>query len=237
MNFIQFVAPLIGGYWFLWTWNYTKFVVREDSGYHLFFKSSLAGIFFLILANLLIFVVNCFNLKPNFKYFEAAGELIPNGFEFASILALTMGIVFAYALNWCSSAKKELARAAEDRGNYLFLMIQEAFDKSIMMEVTLNSGKVYIGSTLSEIPFESEYLRLIPYFSGYRAKETKQLIISRKYAEEIKSILDASSIKPIGFDQSLSRKFRVIVPTKDITSARLFYPDIFEKLNDEKLSS
>lgn len=231
MNFIQFVAPLIGGYWFLWEWNYTKYFVREDSGYHLFFKSSIAGIILLVLANQLIFVVDFYNFT---KTFRAISGLIPSEFEPASILAMIIGIVSAYLLNFFYSANKGLTRAAEDRGNYLFLMIQEAFEELVMIEVTLHSGKVYIGSPLSEMPFESEHLHLIPFFSGYREKETQKLIVSEKYANEIKLILDPH---PEMLGQISLRKFRVIVPTKDITSARLFYPEIFERLNDGRLKS
>ena len=61
MNFIQFVVPLIGGYWFLWKWNYTKFVVIEDNGYQLFFKSSIVGVIFLAFANSLVFAADFFN--------------------------------------------------------------------------------------------------------------------------------------------------------------------------------
>ena len=232
MNFIQFVAPLIGGYWFLWEWNYTKFVVKEDSGYHLFFKSSIAGMFFLMLANILTFSVNIvvvfFNFDTASSFLNEINALVPNGFDPASILAMIIGILSPYILNKRSSSSKHLTRAAIDRGNYLFLMTQEAFDKSVMMEVTLNSGKVYIGPTLSEMPFESKYLQLVPYLSGYRENETKKLIVSRKNTERIKSILDAN---PVDFDQALLRNLRIIVPTKDIASARLFDPEIYEKLN------
>lgn len=231
MNFIQFVAPLIGGYWFLWKWNYTKFVVKEDSGYHLFFKSSIAGIILLVIANLLILIIDFYNFSTPLGL---TSGWIPSGFEPASVLAMAMGIASAYFLNCFYSASDGLTRAAEDRGNYLFLMIQEAFDKSMMIEVTLNSGKVYIGSPLSEMPFESEYLHLIPYFSGYREKETQKLIVSETYANEIKSVFDSHSYI-VG--QILLRKFRVIAPTKDIASARLFYPKNFEVLDEKGLNS
>lgn len=210
-------------------------MVKEDSGYHLFFKSSIAGMLFLILANALIFtmnvvVVDFFIFKSISSFLKEINELIPNGFDHASILAMVIGIASPYVLNRCSrsSKDKELERAAVDRGNYLFLMIQEAFDKSVMMEVTLNSGKVYIGPLLGEMPFESEYLQLIPYISGYRENETKKLIVSRRDAKGMKAILDASQAD---FDQILLSDFRIIVPMKDIASARLFYPEIFEKLN------
>lgn len=228
MSFIQFVAPLIGGYWFLLTCNYTKFIVKEDSGYHLFFKSSMAAVIFLIVANVMVFIVNFFIDETIFNLFKATSELIPRGFDFTSILAMFIGFAFGYLLNYFSySANRELTRAAEDRGKYLFLMVQEAFEKSVMIEVTLNSGKVYIGSPLSEIPFESEYLRMIPYFSGYREKETKKLIVSNAYAEEIESILNGDAQKSL-------QKFRVIILTNEIVSARLFYPEIFQKLSDNK---
>lgn len=232
MSFIQFVAPLIGGYWFLLTCNYTKFIVKEDSGYHLFFKSSMAAVIFLIVANVTIFIVNFFSDETTSSFLKTASELIPRGFDFTSILAMFIGFALGYVLNYFFyNASKELTRAAEDRGKYLFLMAQEAFEKSMMIEVTLNSGKVYIGSPLSEIPFESEYLRMIPYFSGYREKETKKLIVSNVYAEEIESILTKNQNDDA---QKSLQKFRVIILTNEIVSARLFYPEIFQKLSDNK---
>ena len=176
MTFIQFVAPLIGGYWFLLTWNYTKYVVRQDSGYHLFFKSSIAGIFFLIVATQLVFLYDFFE-------YGIIARLIPNGFDPSSILAMTIGIVSSYLLNIFSNKRNGLARAAESRGKYLQLMIQQAFDQLVMIEVTLKDGKVYIGVPLNEMPFDSEDLNLFLFFSGYRESETKQLIISKSYAK------------------------------------------------------
>ena len=214
----------------MWTWNYTKFMVREDSGYHLFFKSSIAGVVFLILATQLL----SFSVFSDYFEFKSASKLIPNGFESASILAMIMGIAFAYFLNIFYSRTKGLTRAAEDRGKYLYLTIQEAFNQWSMIEVTLSSRKVYIGSPLSEMPFDSEDLNLIPYFSGYRERETNELIVSRKYAREMKSIVDADLNSG---DQMLSRKFQVTVRTNDIMSVRLFYPEIFERLNDERFNS
>lgn len=95
MNYIQFVAPLIGGYWFLWTWNYTKFIVRQDSGYHLFFKSSIVGILLLILATQLLSWLDLIDLVE----VRAAINLIPDGFESSAILAMIIGIASAYILN------------------------------------------------------------------------------------------------------------------------------------------
>ena len=224
MNYIQFVAPLIGGYWFLWTWNYTKFIVRQDSGYHLFFKSSIVGILLLILATQLLSWLDLIDLVE----VRAAINLIPDGFESSAILAMIIGIASAYILNIFFSKTKGLTRAAEGRGKYFLLMIQEAFDQSLMIEVTLNSGKVYIGSPLCEMPFDSEDLNLFVFFSGYRENATKELIVSKEYANEFKSILDAGEDRT---DQMLLSKFNVIVPTKDIASARFFDEEIFEKLN------
>ena len=229
MNFIQFVVPLIGGYWFLWKWNYTKFVVIEDNGYQLFFKSSIVGVIFLVLANSLVFVADFFSNGKIYNFFGAISELIPIGFDFTSILAMVMAFVSAHLLNcFFYDVSKGLTRAAEDRGKYLFLMVQEAFENSLMIEATLSSGKVYIGTPLGEMPFESEYLRMIPYFSGYRGDETKELIISNAYAGEIETIIRKNQDDDT---QESLRKFRVIVPTKDIASARLFDPEVFKKLN------
>ena len=221
MTFIQFVAPLIGGYWFLLTWNYTKYVVRQDSGYHLFFKSSIAGIFFLIVATQLVFLYDFFE-------YGIIARLIPNGFDSSSILAMTIGIVSSYLLNIFSNKRNGLARAAESRGKYLQLMIQQAFDQLVMIEVALKDGKVYIGVPLNEMPFDSEDLNLFLFFSGYRESETKQLIISKSYAKEMDSILDADKY-PI--EQGLFSKFSLIAPVKEVAYARFFDKKIFEKLN------
>ena len=148
----------------MWTWNYTRYVVRQDSGYHLFFKSSIVGIVLLIIATQLVFLYDFFG-------YDIAIRLTPNGFDPSSILAMTMGIASAYLLNIFFSRRNGLTRSAEGRGKYLLLMIQKSFDQLIMIEVTLNNGKVYIGVPLSEVPFGSEDLNLFLFFSGYRESE------------------------------------------------------------------
>lgn len=63
-------------------------------------------------------------------------------------------------------------------------------------------------------------LSLMPLASGYRHKDTQQLVITTHYASAIEN-----------FHGDLE-DFRVVLPRAEITSARIFHPEVYRDLQD-----
>ena len=222
LNLVSFVVPLIGGYWFLSVWNYTRFKVYKDSGYHLFFKSALCGVIFLVFANLvvsikLIFIPSQINFQP----------FVPNGFNLEVLLAMILGITLPYILNRFSNSNKHMKSEANNRGNLLYTTFWDAAtDKVAFVEVTMASGKVYIGLPHNLLKLDDEYVCLIPYSSGYRDVKTQELKITSHYWKVFDKVFNKQSILTDYIDIS---DLYVILKTQEVVSARKFYPEIFSE--------
>ena len=164
MNLISLIMPLVGGYWFLSVWYGTRFTVRRDSGYHLFFKTILFGVVFLFVAKILLIFLKdriaiCFDLQI----------FIPTELDLESTVAMILGVALPYVLNiFYNQAKHaEVVIAAEGRGDLLYVTITKAIGKVELVELTMSGGKVYIGYPSSLTGFENKFVNLIPYASGF----------------------------------------------------------------------
>ena len=96
------------------------------------------------------------------------------------------------------------------------------------MEVSLRTGKAYvgfvIGNTISRWP-EAD-LALLPMLSGYRSKDTQQLVITTDYAATFHALSQEDVSELFRGDPN---DFRVVIPRSEIISARLFDPDLHQQ--------
>ena len=229
MNLISLVIPLVGGYWFLSIWYGTRFTVRKESGYHLFFKTILFGVVFLFIAKiLLIFLAG--RLENGF-YLQT---LIPTELDLESTLAMVLGVASPYVLNIFYNRSKHALIAAENRGDLLYVTITKAIAKVELVELTMNGGKVYIGYPSSLTGFENEFINLVPYASGFRDAETKELKLTSRYSLVFNDLVQRKS--PYERKTNLS-DISVNIRVKEIISARIFYPEVFAKFERNRNNS
>ena len=224
MNFVSQVMPLIGGYWFLTIWNRTRFTVYKESGYHLLFKTVLAGIVFLFIAKIFLTLLGDFDLQG----------FIPTELSLDGAMAMILGIVSPYVLNCFSnffpdqfSNRDEHARIAVERhGNLLYLTINEAIKRVELVELTMKAGKVYIGYPLKFSSLENDFIDLIPYASGFRSVETKELEITSKYWMVFADLAHQEKNTKM---QARISNIKINIKVEEIVSARIFYPEIYAK--------
>lgn len=207
MNLALLIMPLIGGYVFLSSWNFTKFKAVSDSGYRLFFKSAFFGMVLLISAKIILFTLTNFMIL---EYIEKI--VIPTGLNLESVLAMMLGVVAPHFLNIKSNADLNSKQEALNRGNQLFLTIRESLLNVELVELSMTNGKVYIGFPVG-MDLGDEYVKINPYASGYRDVETKILIITFKY-----EAIDYMSLH--------EKELFVSVKVDEIISVKIFYPEI-----------
>ena len=219
MNLISLIMPLVGGYWFLSVWYGTRFTVRRDSGYHLFFKTILFGVVFLFVAKILLIFLKdriaiCFDLQI----------FIPTELDLESTVAMILGVALPYVLNIFYNQAKHALIAAEGRGDLLYVTITKAIGKVELVELTMSGGKVYIGYPSSLTGFENKFVNLIPYASGFCDSETKELKLTSRYS----LALDDFARRKILYKRITSfSEISINIKVKEIISARIFYPEVY----------
>lgn len=230
-NLVLLIMPLVGGYYFLSRCNLTRFEAYKDTGYRLFLGSALVGIVLLLIAKI---TVSLFNLD----YF-ASEFFIPTGFNLESLLAMTFGIVLPFFVNsillvlapFFDTGPRELTRrVAKNRGDFLYIRINDAIDMRQLIELTMQNGKVYIGYITKFGGLDSECVDLVTYASGYRDQKTRDLVITCDYSIFVvkmgKEFFSEIGITP--FDLNITLKM------SDVATARVFYPDVYTEFERQR---
>ena len=166
----------------------------------------------LIFAKLILsIIIECVPIEYIRKF------VVPTGFNLESILAMVLGILLPRPLNLFFDAELHARRAAIDRGNQLFLVVRESIFNIELIEVSMANKKVYIGFPAMGMKLDDEYVKIVPYASGYRDVETKVLKITSKYHE-------------IDYRIPEKKKLFVNILVDEIILVRIFYPEVFSKL-------
>ena len=120
-----------------------------------------------------------------------------------------------------------------ESGDFIELLINEAIENWMHVELSLKNGKSYIG-----FPYESGItslgesdVSLIPIVSGYRSDDTKELTITTNYAPAISSLVDKDGSAE-GTKQ-VFEYFRIVIPLSEIVSARQFDLDLYDLFQPE----
>ena len=124
-----------------------------------------------------------------------------------------LGLVLPHILNFFFDAELYRRKAAEDRGDQLFLTVSESLIDVELIELIMANGKVYIGFPMG-IKLNDEYIRIDPYLSGYRDGETQILKITSKY-----------------YEIPQRKNLYISVKVKEIISVRIFDLEIFSKFD------
>ncbi|MCY4507337.1 MAG: hypothetical protein OXG35_10295 [Acidobacteria bacterium] len=209
--------PALGGDWFLTPAHFTRFGAHRQSGYHLVFRSGAAGGVLVVLAHTVVLCLD--RVVPAVA--ELWGTLVPFDYSGTFLLSALLGIALPPICNRLYDAEKAASRAAEEAGDLVELLMAESIRLQKLIEVSLKSGKVYIGYALDvEPPVRGECdVAIIPLWSGYRNKDTCELTITTNYAPLIQRRLNAPST--LG-------DYRVVIPKSELASARFFDMSLYK---------
>ena len=230
MNLGLFLLPVLAGYLFLTRLYFWRSEVLRDSGYHLFFKSAIAGFLLGLFAYLIILVLE--TCEPRLG--DLWKSLLPPGTDFshhhgAAVLSVFLGLATPFVINPFYGRERAERRTASERGDLIELLIAESFDRSEPVEISLRSGKSYIGFALrSGMTRRGESdVALIPMASGYRDESSRELKITNNYEDVI---LEYSEPDNSGV---LIEDFRVVFPMSEIVSARIFLPEAYRRFQQK----
>ena len=227
MNLGSLLVPILGGYWFLTHLYFTRSDALRDSGYHLFFRSSIAGLALAAVAHALILALDA--------GFPGTSELwmpyLPSEYQGAAILSVVLGFVLPFVLNRFYSRERAERRTVNARGDLVELLVAESLGRGKLIELSLKSGKSYIGFALRNKMtrrWESE-IAIIPVASGYRDKDTQELRIVTDYSPVMDEFVEDERES----SDAINEDFRVVLPRAEIISARLFLPEAYQRFRTE----
>ena len=244
MGFGLLFLPLLGGYQFLTLCNWTRFDVHRQSGYHLLFRSASVGLLLLVFARVLALLLN--DVVQSWPYVvEDWQRFAPFPYVGTVALAYLLGRHGYRVINVFYSESRGAIRAADRAGNSLELLFIEAMNADSTVELTLQSGKAYVGWILNVKVEEVErkFVEMLPLASGFRTQETNKLEFTTNYApvlldhpDPAKPLLDHSDpAKPLLADLVTTYDLRVVIPVTEVRSARPFDLETYLKFQEDDL--
>jgi hypothetical protein len=151
-------------------------------------------------------------------------------------LALLIGVLAWYPLNLLIPYKTALERFhslgySDAMDRFLF----DAAETKALLQLTLSDGKFYVGQvkSLAANPVApSSFVRVLPYASGYRNKDTKELVFTCFYQDVYDELVDEP-----GFTEESLNQFIKILPFGAIFSANLFDSDMYMRFQIEQTAT
>ena len=223
------VVPALAGYLLITRLSHTRYEIPRQSGHHLFFKSALAGAVLMALAFL-----GCSALFSRWPQVTELVAIATDGSEtnarlvVVSFVSIGLGCLIPNLYNWLPwSAEADffVRRAAEKRGDFLEILLETAVRETRVVELSLVSGKVYIGHVVDSgitVAQQEPDISLIPVLSGYRDSNTRKLVITKDY----------TPTDPDGRNPA-DGEFLVVVPAHRVEFARLIDLDDPARFNPD----
>ncbi len=228
MPYNVLLLPLLAGYLLASWFRYARFYTSRQSGQRLIFVSSLFGLGLLVLSFAIIILLN--------RYYPSIGELwrsyVPFPYVGHGTLSLLLSVVFAVLGNFFSDENRALQWAmSRSSTDSMERLLYRAATTSTPVQLTLKSGKIYIGHVARVPPIRGradEYLEILPILSGYRETETHNIRYTVDYIDIIMSIIGSGSE---GGDSDFSRhlqsddvyQFIKVLPIADVSIVSMFH--------------
>jgi hypothetical protein len=111
----------------------------------------------------------------------------------------------------------------------------DAAESNAVLQLTLSDGKFYVGKikSLAANPISpNSFVRVLPYASGYRDKDTKELVFTSFYEEVYDEL-----VKEPGFSEESLDQFIKILPFSAIFSANRFDAAMYMRFQREETAA
>ena len=212
------LLPAVGGFWFLTHWNYTRFRIVRESGYHLLFLSAAYGISLYILASLITFGLDLVCPFPTLFW----DTHVPEPFTSEVMLSLLIGVLAPFGLNRIWRLEDSARRTAREIGDHVELLLDRSLRERRLVQLDLRNRKTYVGYALETGIGKSADadVILLPMLSGFRDENTLKLTLETNYSPIVRQYLQRES-------GLRGPDFRVVIPLNEIAFARLFDRTVF----------
>lgn len=256
------LLPLIGGYLFLESCNYTRFYFRKHEGYRLLFASAAVGAALLFLARIVLLVSAW--VVPWWSTWQHGFKVFA---PFAYSGTMTVALILGFLLGLGSSFRREspssrvprtrftskfhrwryhhwpfrlnkfeALRAVAERTDELLLLLLDAPAMERPILLTLKNGKVYAGFVLeiAHLGPEVPYVKLLPTVSGYRTEGDLFLELRTVYDDSINLIAKVRARQATATDEDAIRSLQIVVRRDEILTASFFNNALYERHKKER---
>ena len=118
MTLGSLLVPTLVGYWLLTRIYFTRYRMLRDSGYHVLFKSAIAGCSLVVVSRLLI----VFFLGPEFPTIvETWKSYVPSSYSGTIALSAILAVALPPLANQVCNKRKAAERAAVESGDFIEL--------------------------------------------------------------------------------------------------------------------
>ena len=231
MSIALLLLPAVGGYWFVTHFNLTKFQAIRESGYHILFRSVLVGIFWYSIAAVLVWSLEKFEIWEATSAIKWLASVFPQPFTVETVAAIALGGSSPYILNIFYSKERGHIRAAENTGDHMELLVSEALQNQLPVEISLRNRKLYIGFITGQnaTRHSDVAISLIPLYSGHRTEDNLNLVIDIDYGHTIPRFV----VEEVEEEDWNPNDVRVVIPVTEIVSARLFDIDLYRAFQND----
>ena len=242
---VYVLLTVLAGYLFLTGSNYFRFRIKSASGYHVFLQSALVGVVFWVV---LYIPVRLFLPNEDLLGFSLTDKVLISCFLCYPLSALAL-----LGANLACNRERALFKTAYDIGAFSEVLFQESMIGGELVEITTQNRKVYVGYILEyrhDLTSSYNEIFLVPVMSGYRTDDTMKVEFTTHYIPiylEQLTVVDADQPTGVDADQLgellvqlliySQSKFRLVIPVREMVSARYFEHDIYERFQEAPSSS
>lgn len=221
------VLPLAAGYYILTKSYKFRYRTQRLDRNSLFFETVICAVFILIGAFFIkLFLYDQFITNSFKESFRALNPLKTTPLSGLVGLSFLLVVLITYLSNFLLDREQEIHAAIIAIGNEFELLASKAIKEEKLILLSLKNDKFYIGWVKElPIPSQSNYLRIIPVFSGYRDKE-KRLQFTSQYIEAYSLLIEdgqGSSFNDFNSD--------VVMPISEIITISFYDQEIYDILN------
>lgn len=224
MPFNLLLFPLVGGYYFLIRFKHFKYLHQRLERQKLLFNSVIAGTILLSLSFFLTWIA--FHLFPHRSSIIKDNLPVHLPFFGTTLFSFILGILIAEVGNWFIDESKAISNAIKSIGNELELLFESSIRKEVLIQISLKNDKFYIGWVKAlPIPQQSNYVILLPAFSGYR-DDNKKMVFTTQYLDVYASYVQEGEIT------DLKNLTSLVIKIDEIITANVFDIDMYERFNN-----
>lgn len=125
-------------------------------------------------------------------------------------------------------------KSVDKNGDELEQLLKKSDLEGETLLLTLKNDKVYIGfCEETPIPKKTNYLSITPILSGYRKKETKELVITTDYLKVVEKFIKDTELSEGKEVEEITLETDIIIKQDEILTASIYKQDVYDAFNNE----
>jgi hypothetical protein len=228
------LLPFIAGYIILGYSVIFKYTTQRYTQHRLLFESVFACIVLIFAAFFIRTIVEVLfpSLVPSVIDFLKIVPVRKVEYFWTSVFIFLFIVVLVPFTNFIINKRygkyAPISWAIDKVGDEIETLFKRSAEEGVLMQITLNNGKVYIGfCEIIPIPQKTNFLTLTPMLSGYRDSETKKMTITTDYFEVVSQYI--AGLDANNSDVTLNTD--IIIKQDEILTANIYEQEIFDMFN------